>query len=139
MTVYKDVVIGGGSGYAIKTGVNDYQDSYVSLQGCTVNGTVVLEAPKVEKPNKTNMEMLDVTVNGTVQLPAQHALTLSGKVYIKKLVPAEDARVILKSLEKGSSISVDADGIFTTASSGIAAQTGRIGKYCGVFNSKADS
>lgn len=120
LTIYKDVVIGGGSGYALKTGVNDYQDSYVSLQGCTVNGTVVLEAPKVEKPNKTNMEMLDVTVNGTVQLPAQHALTLSGKVYIKKLVPAEDARVILKSLEKGSSISVDADGIFTTASSGIA-------------------
>lgn len=130
LTIYKDVVIGGGSGYAIKTGVNDYQDSYVSLQGCTVNGTVVLEAPKVEKPNKTNMEMLDVTVNGTVQLPAQHTLTLSGKVYIKKLVPAEDARVILKSLEQGSSISVDADGIFTTASSGIA-------KYADYFRAAA--
>lgn len=126
LTIHKDVVIGGGSGYAIKTGVNDYQDSYVSLQGCTVNGTVVLDAPKVEKPNKTNMEMLDVTVNGTVQLPAQHKLTLSGKVYIKKLVPAEDARVILKSLEQGSSVSVDADGIFTTESSGIA-------KYAGYF------
>ncbi|MBR2311393.1 MAG: hypothetical protein IKA47_12840 [Oscillospiraceae bacterium] len=126
LTIHKDVVIGNDTGYALKTCQNKYADSYVSLQGCTVNGPIVMETPKTETTNKTNLELLDARINGYLQLPAQHALTLSGKVYIKKLIPAEDAKVIIKSLEEGSSIRVDCDGIFTTASAGIA-------KYLGYF------
>lgn len=119
LTIYQDVVIGNDRGYALKTCQNKYEDSYVSLQGCTVNGPVVMETPKTETASKTNLELLDATINSYVQLPAHHALTLSGKVYIKRLIPAEDAKVIIKSLEEGSSIRVEADGVFTTASFGI--------------------
>lgn len=38
LTIHKDVVIGNDTGYALKTCQNKYADSYVSLQGCTVNG-----------------------------------------------------------------------------------------------------
>ena len=117
---YKDVVVGNGSGTAVKIGENSNKDNNVSFQGCTINGAVTLSEPSsANKAYKTKLELLDCTVNGVVTIPSRHEMTVSGKVYIKRLDAKEDTRIIVKSLDSGSSITVYAEGTFTTASAGI--------------------
>ena len=110
------MAIGDDTGTALQTGENHYLDSCVTLNGCTINGNVTLTAPLEEYPSKTNLELIDCTINGTLQVTPRHSVTLSGAVVIKKLTVKEDSFITTKGLTEGASILVNADGVFSTES-----------------------
>lgn len=116
LNVYEGVTIGNGSGTAIQTAENHYRDSYVSLRGCTIDGSIDLGEPLDEYPSKTNLELIDCTVTGTVKVTPRHSVTLSGKIVINKLTVTEDGFITTKGLAEGSSVIVNATGVFSTES-----------------------
>lgn len=118
LTVYDDVVIqADANGKAgIYTASNNYRECNITLHGCTVNGTIYMEAAT----NPTNLELIGTTVKGNITQRANTNVTLSGKVTLTRLTVPEDSRVTVKSLDPEAYIKISADGEFTTASSGIA-------------------
>lgn len=114
--VYPGVTIGNGTGTALETAENHYRDCYVSLNGCTIDGSVDLNEPLDEYPNKTNLEMIDCTINGTLKVTPRHSVTLSGKMVVQKLTVTEDGLITTKGLAESSSVVVNATGVFSTAS-----------------------
>lgn len=115
VSVYDGVVIDGGNGKAIFADSSSarQKEGFLKLYNCTVNGDIELDALDVYA---TNVEILGATINGTLTIPAGHKLSLGGKVDIDKLVMAENTKLTTLGIAAGSSIAIDANGIFTQAS-----------------------
>lgn len=125
VSIYDGVVIDGGTGKAIFAGSSSAREKegFLKLYNCTVNGDIVLDVLDVYA---TNVEIVGATVNGTVTIPEGHTLSLAGKLDIDKLVLGDDVRITTKGINAGSTINIDADGIFT-------APTGNAVDYVDLF------
>lgn len=112
VSVYEGVVIDGGDGVAVyaDSSENRQREGYLLLQGCTVKGDVRL-APF--GGYVTQADLVDCAIDGTVTVPTGHGLTLKGKVEIKKLTLGEGVKMTTDTLSQGTTVSVDAAGVFT--------------------------
>ena len=125
VSIYDGVVIDGGNGKAIFADSSSarQKEGFLKLYNCTVNGDVVLGEIDVYA---TNVEIVGATINGTVTIPVEHKLSLAGKLDIDKLVLGENVRIATKGITAGSTINIDADGIFTQT-------TGSAAGYVDIF------
>ena len=125
VSIYDGVVIDGGTGKAIFADSSSarQKEGFLKLYNCTINGDIVLADLDVYA---TNVEIVGATIDGTVTIPEGHNLSLAGKLAIDKLVLGEDVRIATKGITAGSTINIDADGIFTQA-------TGSAAGYVDVF------
>ena len=114
VSVFDGVVIDAGDGVAVFADSSSAREKegYLLLQGCTVYGDVKLAAMDVYT---TKTDIIDSNISGTVTIPDGHALTLKGKVQIDKLSLAEGVKANAVDLAEGTSIGIDAVGVFTTA------------------------
>lgn len=112
VSVYDGVVIDGGAGVAVfaDSSASREKDGYLLLQGCTVKGDVKLD---LLDAFMTKVDIIDAVIDGTVIIPQGHLLSLSGKVEIDKLSVEEGVKVVLGELTEGTSVTVDASGIFS--------------------------
>lgn len=119
VSVYDGVVIDGGDGVAVFADSSQAREKegYLLLQGCTVNGDVVLANHDVYA---TKADITNAVINGTVAIPEGHNLTLSGKVEIKKLTLGKEVKIAFGALSQGTAVAVDASGAFTFATDKVA-------------------
>ena len=112
VSVFEGVVIDGGEGVAVfaDSSAAREKEGYLTLKGCTVYGDVKLANYDTYA---TNVDITDASVSGKVIIPTGHTLKLSGKVEITKLSTGESVKVKLEALTAGTSIGIDAAGVFT--------------------------
>lgn len=112
VSVFEGVVIDGGEGVAIfaDSSAAREKEGFLTLKGCAVYGDVKLAKYDMYA---TNVDIADASITGTVIIPTGHTLMLSGKVEISKLSTEENVKIGLGELAEGTSISIDAKGIFT--------------------------
>lgn len=84
------------------------RNSFVGLYGCTVNGSVT---NKGSGSYKSSLEIIDATVNGTVQLKESN-LYVAGAAKISGIDMDGDTRLQVGNLEEGASIGILNTGIF---------------------------
>lgn len=111
--VYEDAVIEGNN--AVYVGVPHASgDNILKLYDCTVTGNVVIQAPDAGRTTKTVFATSSATVKGTVSIYGKHDVTFTGRTKFAKLSLAAGAVVTFANMLPGSSVAVDANGIFTT-------------------------
>lgn len=125
LTVYEGATIDGGTGAALVFGGESarQKEGFFNFYGCTINGTVKIGAFNTYL---TNVKFVDTTINGTLTIPEGQNIVMSGKVKITNLVVPEGLTFNTKGLEEGSSIKVNATGVFTS-------QTGSAENYISYF------
>ena len=125
MNVYGGATIDGGTGTAVVFGGESarQKEGFFNFYGCTINGAVKIGAFNTYV---TNVEFVDTTINGTLTIPEGQNVILSGKLTITDLVVPEGVTFNTKGLKEGTSITVNATGVFT-------AQTGSAASYVGYF------
>lgn len=125
INIYEGATVDAGTGTALVFGGESsrQKQGYFNFYGCTINGNIKIGAFDTYV---TNVKFVDATVNGTVTIPEGQNIVMSGKVKITNLVVPEGLTFSTKGLEAGTSIKVDATGIFTK-------QTGSAASYIGYF------
>ena len=112
VSVYDGVVIDAVDGVAVfaDSSASREKDGYLLLQGCTVNGDVVFAAFDAFA---TEADFVNCAVNGKVTVPEGHGLALEGKIVIETLSLGENVLLGIGNLQEGSTIGIDALGVFT--------------------------
>lgn len=112
VSVFEGVVIDGGDGVAVfaDSSAAREKEGFLTLKGCTVVGDVKLAKYDMYA---TNVDIADASISGTVTIPTGHTLRLSGKVEISKLSAGESVKIRLGELAEGTSVGIDAAGVFT--------------------------
>ena len=125
INIYEGATVDAGTGTALVFGGESsrQKQGYFNFYGCTINGNIKIGAFDTYV---TNVKFVDTTINGTVTIPEGQNIVMSGKVEITNLVVPEGLTFNTKGLENGTSIKVDATGIFTS-------QTGSAASYIGYF------
>ena len=97
-----------GSKAVIQNAPTISRNSFVGLYGCTVNGSVT---NKGSGSYKSTLEIIDATVNGTVQL-AESNLSVGGAAKITGIDMDSETRLQVGQLTDGASIGIVNSGIF---------------------------
>jgi len=97
-----------GSKAVIQNAPTYSRNSFVGLYGCTVNGDVINNG---SGSYKSTLEIVDATVNGTVQL-AESNLYVGGAAKITGIDMDSETRLQVGQLTDGASIGIVNSGIF---------------------------
>ena len=133
VNIYAGATIDNAKGKAIIIKTPTYENaakSQLSLFGATVEGKVELCAPNASLPNiNYDIELVDVKINGDVQVAKGRDVYLSGASVIKSITLSEDVLLKTKTLTEGASIGITNQGAFTVQS---ASASNYIGYFHGI-------
>lgn len=114
--IYEDAVLDAAGDNAIYVNVPHASgDNILGLNNCTVSGNISVAAPDASRTTKTVIAGENATVNGTVSIYGSHDIRFTGRTKITKLSLAAGTVVDFCDMLSGSAITVDANGIFSTA------------------------
>ncbi len=112
--IYEDADISNPGNNAIYLGTSIYRDGNLEIYGATVKGNIVTAAPDKSKGDfKGKLVMKDTALAGTLNVASGIEVTLDGKTQITRMNVAADQKVTFTNMKAGSSVTVDADGIFS--------------------------
>lgn len=118
LNIYDDAkVVAGSNGKAVYVGQSSMVASSMIISG-TIEGNVYVEAPA--KLNPTSLTLDGCTVNGTVTMGENTNLTISHAAKVQLLNIPESVLATLNNLTQGAKITVKNEGIFTKANTNAA-------------------
>lgn len=120
LNLYEDVTVEtSGTGNAIYVGTSKQGNSNLSLNGATVNGNIWVRERVAVDTYDTNITVDSAVITGTVKIDNTDntdwasSVILQNRPVIGKLTVPEGFLVTLEDLKEGTSVAVDATGIFT--------------------------
>lgn len=113
--VYKDVVVDGEGGNAIRIGTSTLRNSVLEIYGATVLGKLYSAGADASKGFATNVTLKDADITVSAEFDATDNVSMSGRITIGKLIIPKGLLITFTDLKKNTSIGVSATGAFTGA------------------------